>query len=137
MTASLQSQLIDALSWCRLEDANIRNPRGIAKVVGTLVSLAGVMSMTLYKGPVMKNLGHPLINIHRGNGVVHENWLKGSILTAASCITWSIRYIMQVFRQNSSDTTLAIMNHEIVFSTKQTFKHKTCKNYAVPLVIYI
>uniref|UniRef100_M1A663 WAT1-related protein n=1 Tax=Solanum tuberosum TaxID=4113 RepID=M1A663_SOLTU len=81
----------------RLEDANIRNPRGIAKVVGTLVSLAGVMSMTLYKGPVVKSLGHPLIYIHRGNGVVHENWSKGLILTAASCITWSIWYIMQAY----------------------------------------
>ncbi|KAF3615212.1 putative WAT1-related protein-like [Capsicum annuum] len=79
----------------RLEDANIRDPRGIAKLIGTLVSLAGVMSMTLYKGPVVKSLGHPLIYIHRGKGVVHENWLKGSILTAASCITWSIWYIMQ------------------------------------------
>ncbi|KAJ8547254.1 hypothetical protein K7X08_010840 [Anisodus acutangulus] len=79
----------------RLEDANIRDPRGAAKIIGTLVSLAGVMSMTLYKGPVMKSLGNPLIYIHRGNGVVHENWLKGSILTAASCITWSIWYIMQ------------------------------------------
>ncbi|WMV47979.1 hypothetical protein MTR67_041364 [Solanum verrucosum] len=81
----------------RLEDANIRNPRGMAKIIGTLVSLAGVMSMTLYKGPVMKSLGHPLIYIHRGNGVIHENWLKGSILTAASCITWSIWYIMQAY----------------------------------------
>ncbi|XP_049391681.1 WAT1-related protein At4g08300-like [Solanum stenotomum] len=81
----------------RLEDANIRNPRGIAKVLGTLVSLAGVMSMTLYKGPVVKSLGHPLIYIHRGNGVVHENWSKGMILTAVSCITWSIWYIMQAY----------------------------------------
>ncbi|KAH0775998.1 hypothetical protein KY290_007409 [Solanum tuberosum] len=81
----------------KLEDANIRNPRGIAKVLGTLVSLAGVMSMTLYKGPVVKSLGHPLIYIHRGNGVVHENWSKGLILTAASYITWSIWYIMQAY----------------------------------------
>ncbi|KAK6786418.1 hypothetical protein RDI58_014943 [Solanum bulbocastanum] len=79
----------------RLKAANIRNPKGIAKVLGTLVSLAGVMSMTLYKGPVVKCLGHPLIYIHRGNGVVHENWSKGLILIVASCITWSIWYIMQ------------------------------------------
>ncbi|XP_004237143.1 WAT1-related protein At2g39510-like [Solanum lycopersicum] len=81
----------------RLEDANIRNPRGIAKVIGTLVSLAGVSGMTLYKGPVVKSLGRTLIYIHRGNGVVHENWSKGLILTAASCITWSMWYIMQAY----------------------------------------
>ncbi|KAH0745708.1 hypothetical protein KY285_007365 [Solanum tuberosum] len=73
--------------------------RGIAKVVGTLVSLAGFMSMTLYKGPVVKSLGHPLIYIHRGNGVVHENWSKSLILTVASCITWSVWYIMQCTEQ--------------------------------------
>ncbi|XP_060181300.1 WAT1-related protein At4g08300-like [Lycium barbarum] len=81
----------------RLEDANIRDPRGMAKIIGTLVSLAGIMSMTLYKGPVVKSFGHPLIYIPSGNGIVHENWLKGSILTAASCITWSISYIMQAY----------------------------------------
>ncbi|KAL6189491.1 hypothetical protein ACLB2K_040879 [Fragaria x ananassa] len=35
----------------RLEALNLRNPRGLAKVLGTLVSLAGVMTMTLYKRP--------------------------------------------------------------------------------------
>ncbi|KAA8527756.1 hypothetical protein F0562_035375 [Nyssa sinensis] len=78
----------------RLEVVDIRHPRGMAKILGTLVSLAGVMVMTVYKGPVMRNLWHPLIHI-QGNAVTHENWLKGSVLTVASCITWSIWYIMQ------------------------------------------
>ncbi|KAL5542233.1 hypothetical protein UlMin_009943 [Ulmus minor] len=78
----------------RLEVVDLRNPRGIAKILGTLISLAGVMTMTLYKGPIVKSLGQPLIQI-QGNGVTHENWLKGSLLTVSSCITWSIWYIMQ------------------------------------------
>ncbi|KAJ8531489.1 hypothetical protein K7X08_026923 [Anisodus acutangulus] len=81
----------------RLEVVNVRDPRGIAKIIGTLVSLAGVMTMTLYKGAALKNLWHPLIYIHQGNNVVKENWVKGSILTVASCITWSIWYIMQAY----------------------------------------
>ncbi|KAF8016524.1 hypothetical protein BT93_H1902 [Corymbia citriodora subsp. variegata] len=80
----------------RLEVLDLRNPRGMAKALGTLISLAGVTTMTLYKGPVMRNLGHPLIHIG-GNTSVHEDWLKGSILTVASCITWSIWYIMQAY----------------------------------------
>lgn len=83
-----------------MEVLDLRNPRGIAKVLGTLVSLAGVMTMTLYKGPIMKSLWDPLIHI-QGNTTIHENWLKGSILTVASCVTWSIWYIMQVFNLNS------------------------------------
>ncbi|KAG6668668.1 hypothetical protein I3843_01G179100 [Carya illinoinensis] len=80
----------------RLEVLDIRHPRGMAKVLGTLISLAGAMTMTLYKGSLMRNLWQPLIRI-QGNAATHENWLKGSLLTVASCITWSIWYIMQAF----------------------------------------
>ncbi|KAG6478677.1 WAT1-related protein At2g39510-like [Zingiber officinale] len=77
----------------RFEHLDIKSPRGVAKAVGTLVSLVGVTIMTLYKGPAMRNFWGALIHI-QGNAI-HESWLKGSILTVASCITWSIWYIMQ------------------------------------------
>lgn len=77
-----------------MEQLDVRNPRGLAKIFGTLCSLAGVMIMTSCKGPVIRNLGKPLIHIARNN--LHENWTKGSILTVASCLTWSAWYIMQV-----------------------------------------
>ncbi|XP_042442695.1 WAT1-related protein At5g07050-like isoform X1 [Zingiber officinale] len=77
----------------RFEHLDIKSPRGVAKAVGTLVSLVGATIMTLYKGPAMRNFWEALIHIH-GNAI-HESWLKGSILTVASCITWSMWYIMQ------------------------------------------
>ncbi|XP_030442698.2 WAT1-related protein At5g07050-like [Syzygium oleosum] len=80
----------------RLEVLDLRNPRGMAKALGTLVSLAGVTTMTLYKGPIVRNLWHPLIHIG-GNISVREDWMKGSVLTVASCVTWSIWYIMQAY----------------------------------------
>ncbi|XP_028762325.1 WAT1-related protein At2g39510-like [Neltuma alba] len=81
----------------RLEVVDFLHPRGGAKVLGTLLSLGGVMTMTLYKGPVIRNLwDHPLVQIHgKTPNPIHEDWLKGSILTVLSCITWSIWYIMQ------------------------------------------
>ncbi|KAG7991835.1 hypothetical protein I3843_02G098500 [Carya illinoinensis] len=79
-----------------LEVLDLRNPRGMAKVLGTLISLAGAMTMTLYKGPLMRNLWRPPIHIQE-NTATRENWLKGSLLTLASCLTWSIWYIMQAF----------------------------------------
>ncbi|KAF3456799.1 hypothetical protein FNV43_RR01453 [Rhamnella rubrinervis] len=78
----------------RLEVLDLRKPRGVAKVVGTLVSLAGVTIMTLYKGQALRNLWHPLIHI-QGKASPHKDWLKGSILSVISCITWSMFYIMQ------------------------------------------
>ncbi|RVX19125.1 WAT1-related protein [Vitis vinifera] len=90
----------------RLEHLDIRNPRGLAKILGTLFSLAGVMIMTSCKGPVIRNLSSPLIHIGRNN--LHENWTKGSILTVASCITWSIWYIMQAFTMKRYPAPLSI-----------------------------
>lgn len=84
---------------CRMEIVDFRSLRGIAKVLGTLVSLAGVMTMTLYKGYTLRNPWPPLIHI-KGRTVIHESWLKGSMLCVASCITLSMRYIMQVATQN-------------------------------------
>ncbi|KAG6423993.1 hypothetical protein SASPL_114402 [Salvia splendens] len=81
----------------RLEVVNIRSPRGIAKILGTGVSLAGVMTTTLYKGGSLRKIGDALIHINGSTSVVDENWLKGSLLVVASCITWSIWYIMQAY----------------------------------------
>ncbi|KAB1219185.1 hypothetical protein CJ030_MR3G008348 [Morella rubra] len=81
----------------RLEVLDLRNPRGMAKILGTFISLAGVMTMTLYKGPPMRSLRHPLVHPQGNDTATHENWLKGSVLTIASCLTWSIWYIMQAF----------------------------------------
>ncbi|KAK4573047.1 hypothetical protein RGQ29_031143 [Quercus rubra] len=80
----------------RLEALDVRNARGIAKVVGTLISLAGVMTMTLYKGPEVQSWKGAPIHLNRSNSV-HENWIKGPILAGASCISWSFWYIRQAF----------------------------------------
>ncbi|KAL4357390.1 hypothetical protein HN51_028687 [Arachis hypogaea] len=79
----------------RYEALDIGDPRGIAKVIGTLISLGGVMTMTLYKGPPMRNLWGPLIHIQGKNGGTEENWLKGSLLAVTSCVLLSVWYIMQ------------------------------------------
>ncbi|KAJ4784529.1 WAT1-related protein [Rhynchospora pubera] len=77
----------------RLEYLDVKSARGLAKILGTIVSLAGVTIMTLYKGPAAKTLWHGIGHIQAGH--IHENWLKGALLTIASCISWSIWYIMQ------------------------------------------
>ncbi|KEH42713.1 putative EamA domain-containing protein [Medicago truncatula] len=79
----------------RFEVIDIKNPRGIAKVLGTLTSLTGVMTMTLYKGPIMRNLWSPLIHIQPKSASVSESGLKGSLITVLCCVTFSIWYIMQ------------------------------------------
>ncbi|KAI4349407.1 hypothetical protein L6164_009999 [Bauhinia variegata] len=77
----------------RLETVEVKNPRGQAKIFGTLLSLIGALTMTLYKGHAIPSLHGSPIHI-RGHSV-HNNWIKGSILAIAGCISWSLSYIMQ------------------------------------------
>ncbi|CAI0458017.1 unnamed protein product [Linum tenue] len=74
----------------RLESLDHRHPRGIAKVSGTLISLSGVMTMALFKGPIVKQLWRPLIKIEASqtDDENHEKWVLGSILMVASCFIW-------------------------------------------------
>ncbi|KAJ4722663.1 WAT1-related protein [Melia azedarach] len=91
----------------RLEIINLRDIRSIAKVLGAVASLTGITIMTVYKGPIMRNLWHPLIHIHR-NTRIHEQWLKGSVLAVASCISWSIGYIIQAKTLKRYPTRLSL-----------------------------
>ncbi|KHN03868.1 Auxin-induced protein 5NG4 [Glycine soja] len=77
----------------RLEVVDVKNTRGLAKVFGTVLSLIGALIMTLYEGHTIHSLqGAPL---HVRGNLVHKNWIKGSILSVASCISWSLWYILQ------------------------------------------
>ncbi|XVE80068.1 hypothetical protein DITRI_Ditri14bG0109600 [Diplodiscus trichospermus] len=89
-TFYLPSHQVDTKTLMKVVD--VKNPYRMAKILGTLISLAGVMTITLYKGPALQSLWGASIHIKRLS--VHENWVKGSILTIASCITWDILYIM-------------------------------------------
>ncbi|KAJ9154180.1 hypothetical protein P3X46_027543 [Hevea brasiliensis] len=79
------------------------SPTFLASMVNTIASLTIIIAVALrvlswlYRGPIMENLWHPLIHIHRKTANYHESWLEGSISTVASCISWSIWYIMQAF----------------------------------------
>ncbi|KAJ1298774.1 hypothetical protein BS78_01G479700 [Paspalum vaginatum] len=80
----------------RMEIVDVKSLRGLAKIAGTVVSFAGVTTMTLYKGPAITSLWKSPIHIQGGGGGgVHESWVKGSVLAVGSCICWAIWYIMQ------------------------------------------
>ncbi|KAK9083424.1 hypothetical protein Scep_029895 [Stephania cephalantha] len=93
LTLALFAEIF-VLSLLGMEVLNIKSQRGIAKVLGTIISLAGVMIMTLFKGPKLRSLWGAVICIKR-NSTIHENWLKGSILAVASCIAWSMFFVLQ------------------------------------------
>ncbi|KAG5250495.1 WAT1-related protein [Salix suchowensis] len=95
MTNTVPSMTFIVAVVLRLEMVHLRNPRGIAKIVGTLLSLAGVLTITLYKGPEVQSLQGAPVHIKSNAG--QQNWVKGSVLLVASSITWSFWFIMQAY----------------------------------------
>ncbi|CAN6455337.1 unnamed protein product [Victoria cruziana] len=77
----------------RMERLDIKSKRGAAKVVGTVGSLGGALMMSLYKGPAIRRPWGAVLSIP--GTTVHEDWVKGSILTIASCFAWAVWYVMQ------------------------------------------
>ncbi|KAJ4722659.1 WAT1-related protein [Melia azedarach] len=103
----------------RIEVVEFGNARSTAKVLGTVLSLAGGMIMTLYKGPTMRNPCHPLIHIHRNNSI-HEQWLKGAVLSVACCISLSIGYILQSMTLKGYPARLSLATWMCFFGAAQS-----------------
>ncbi|GJN20945.1 hypothetical protein PR202_gb08386 [Eleusine coracana subsp. coracana] len=75
----------------RLEQVNINKKYGMAKVIGTVVSIGGAMIITLYKGMPVMNLfksSHVL-----GDNIVSPNlvwnWTVGCLFLLGNCFAWS------------------------------------------------
>ncbi|KAG1330583.1 WAT1-related protein [Cocos nucifera] len=80
----------------RLEHLNIKRRYGLAKVVGTVVSIGGATIITLYKGPPL--LHHPA-HIKLGDISAVDptlNWTLGCVYILGNCIAWSGWMVLQV-----------------------------------------
>ncbi|KAI5679168.1 hypothetical protein M9H77_10118 [Catharanthus roseus] len=81
-----------------------KNSGSQVKLVGTLISIAGAASLTLYRGPIVKNSPFYLMSSspkRQQNRLfvfssTHENWILGCILYAAASLAVSAWNIIQV-----------------------------------------
>lgn len=81
----------------RMERVNLKQKHGLAKVIGTLITLSGAMVMTLYKGPIVNIFGSHEMNVHSsstasGGG---QHWVAGTVMLLLSVIGWSAFFIVQ------------------------------------------
>lgn len=84
-----------------MEKIDIKKVRCQAKVIGTVVTVAGAMLMTLYKGQVINFLGSKYM--HHPRNYVPENttysgekdWFTGSILLIIATLAWASFFILQ------------------------------------------
>ncbi|ONI19456.1 hypothetical protein PRUPE_3G280700 [Prunus persica] len=103
--ASAISNLVPAFTFIlavifRMESAALRSRSSQAKILGTIVSLAGAFVVTLYKGPPLVfphqspsiSLHQPLLN---PTTPTNSNWVLGGLLLTAEYILVPLWYIVQ------------------------------------------
>ncbi|RDX83801.1 WAT1-related protein, partial [Mucuna pruriens] len=81
----------------RLERVKIKELRSQAKVMGTLVTFAGALLMTLYKGPQFDLFHHSNTTHHGATNSLqnHSHWVTGTLFICLGCLAWSSFYILQ------------------------------------------
>lgn len=96
-----------------MEKVDIRKVRCIAKVVGTIATIAGAMLMTLYKGQVInffwtQYMHHPT-NYAPPNSSdsAQHDWVKGSILLIIATLAWASFFILQVYTLTHTHTYIS------------------------------
>ncbi|XP_031493620.1 WAT1-related protein At5g07050-like [Nymphaea colorata] len=99
------SNILPALTFvmavlCRMEKVHLKKLRSQAKVVGTLVTVAGAMLMTLYKGPIVElpwaRHAHEAVQGEAAAAAAAKDWVKGSIFLIIACLAWAAFFILQV-----------------------------------------
>ncbi|XP_028767400.1 WAT1-related protein At5g07050 [Neltuma alba] len=102
---------------CRMEKVDLRKVRCIAKVIGTIVTIAGAMLMTLYKGQVINFFWTQYMHRPRDYASVspsdsaEKDWLKGSILLIIATLAWASFFILQAvaLRKYSAQLSLTAL----------------------------
>ncbi|KAG1370997.1 WAT1-related protein [Cocos nucifera] len=98
---------------CRMEKVDLKRVRCQAKVVGTLVTVAGAMLMTLYKGPILEMVWTEHVHPHQANvpgamDPTDKDWFKGSIFLIIATLAWASLFILQAATLKKYDAPLSL-----------------------------
>ncbi|KAL6609978.1 hypothetical protein ACP70R_039947 [Stipagrostis hirtigluma subsp. patula] len=97
----------------RMEKVNLKKARCVAKVVGTLVTVAGAMLMTLYKGRVVEMVWTRHVHLHGPHpaaaaAAADKDWLTGSIFLIIATLAWASLFILQAATLKRYDAPLSL-----------------------------
>ncbi|CAH2042007.1 unnamed protein product [Thlaspi arvense] len=79
----------------RMERISMKKWPGIAKLVGSAVSILGATFFILVKGPPMYHTSHKESSVSFTESSSKGDWLKGSLIATSSNVSWAAWIIMQ------------------------------------------
>ncbi|KAK3009451.1 hypothetical protein RJ639_014208 [Escallonia herrerae] len=102
-----------SMAWIfRLEKVNIRRRHSQGKILGTMVTVGGAMTMTLMKGP---RIGFPWVKNSRhyqstASPTDHQRSVKGSLMVTAGCFGWASFLTLQAVTLKSYPAELSLVS---------------------------
>ncbi|KAG8068209.1 hypothetical protein GUJ93_ZPchr0005g14689 [Zizania palustris] len=119
--ACAMSNILPAMTFVmavifRMENLDVKKVRCQAKIAGTVVTVAGAMLMTLYKGPLMEMAW----SRHAGTAAGAEalaadpsgrDWFLGSLFVVVATLAWASLFILQThtIKQYSAQLSLTTL----------------------------
>lgn len=109
---------------CRIEKVEWKRKDGIAKVVGTIVSVAGSLAITLYKGPTIYQPSLRLTNQPMKAEEAEEqnkNWTLGCLCLMGHCLCWSSWIVLQSPLLKKYPARFSFISYSCFFAVLQFF----------------
>ncbi|MQM15702.1 hypothetical protein Taro_048655 [Colocasia esculenta] len=121
LRSDVQLSIFVAHAPVRMEKVKIRELHSQAKVVGTLITVAGALVMIIYRGPILefawtKGRAHHAAAAAGQDG---SNWLKGTFMLIGSCCAWSAFFIVQSNTLRSYPAELSLTTWICLFGAAQ------------------
>ncbi|XP_071704061.1 WAT1-related protein At5g40240-like [Rutidosis leptorrhynchoides] len=122
--ASAISNLIPATTFIiaiifKMEKVDIRRSSGVAKLLGTFVTISGATLFTVYKGPVILQM---IPHSDSTNGLFSShppNWLFGGLILLVSVIVGSVWRVLQATTMREYPDQITVVFFFCLFGTLQ------------------
>ncbi|TXG59740.1 hypothetical protein EZV62_014313 [Acer yangbiense] len=104
-----------------IEQVHLTRKDGIAKVLGTFVSVAGASVITLYKGPIIYSPNPPSQQSHLSTlgDAEGKSWTLGCICLIGHCLFWSSWIVLQSPLLKKYPARLSVVSYSCCFSVMQ------------------
>ncbi|KAJ0239001.1 EamA domain-containing protein [Hirschfeldia incana] len=108
-----------------IEKVELKRRDGIAKVVGTFVSVAGSLVITLYKGPTIYEpslrVMDQSINVGGEAEEENKNWALGCLCLMGHCLCWSSWIVLQSPLLKKYPARFSFISYSCFFAVIQFF----------------